>query len=374
MIWSLIPLQDTAIYESDPYRNAGLDQILELRKDGDSSTGDLTESRILLKFDISGLSSILSDNGLAINSISASLRLHTVQESQLPQTYTLEAKPISTNWVNGTGYALYPPDIFSNQSITDGATWISAAGTGSATWSSSYVNSSGTNLIYNDSSSIGGGVWHTSSIASQSFTFKTDDVVDIDVTSMVKNWYNSTFTNNGMLVTFNHNQIISSSYPETNIQFYSSDTHTVFSPQLFISWTGSIAYNTGSLSVITYEDSPVIYARSYRGEFFKDKKIRILLGARPRYPRASFAQNSVFLTTKALPQNCYYQIKDAHNNEIIIPYSQYTKINTNSSGSYFDIYTTMLYAERYYRFEIKAEFTDVTEYFDSNEFTFKIIK
>jgi hypothetical protein len=76
---------------------------------------------------------------------------------------------------------------------------------------------------------------------------------------------------------------------------------------------------------------------------------------------------------KALPQNSYYQIKDAHNEQVIIPYSQYTKINTNANGAYFDFYTTMLYPERYYKFEIKSEFSDVTEYFNASDFTFKIV-
>jgi hypothetical protein len=34
----------------------------------------------------------------------------------------------------------------------------------------------------------------------------------------------------------------------------------------------------------------------------------------------------------------------------------------------------MMYPERFYKFEIKAEFEDFTEYFSSNEFIFKVIK
>jgi hypothetical protein len=91
-------------------------------------------------------------------------------------------------------------------------------------------------------------------------------------------------------------------------------------------------------------------------EFIKDKKVRVLLGTRPKYPRPSFGQNSDFTIVKALPANSYYQIKDAHNDNIIIPYSNYTKISTNSVGSYFDLYTTRLHSERFYKFEIKVEF------------------
>ena len=371
MIWSVPALQDTTIYEIDPYRNTGLDSILELEKAGDSSTSDLYESRILIKFDLTSLASILSDNNIPINSISASLNLYTVQESALPKSYTIEAKALAADWSNGSGYFNYPSNTILNTAITDGATWHSTSGTGSITWSASLSPS--TQLVFN-TGSAGGGVWYTSSIASQSFNFKTEDTIKLDVTAIVKNWHSGAFTNNGFIIAFNHNQITASNYPTTNIQIYSSDTHTVFEPQLFINWTGSITYNTGSMSVITYEDNPIVYVRSFKGEFLKNKKARILLAARVKYPRPAFGQNSTFATMKALPANSFYQIKDAHNDEIIIPFSQFTKINTNTNGSYFDIYTTMLYAERYYKFEIKAEFSDITEYFDSSDFTFKIIK
>lgn len=369
MIWSRPAVQDTTIYESDPYRNSGLDQLLELRKTGDSSTNNLSESRILIKFDLSNLSSVLSENNATVNSISASLNLHTVQESELPKNYTLEARALSVDWVNGTGYALTPAGTISANTLIDGATWVATSGTGSVTWSGSLTPS--TQLLYNTSS--GGGVWHTSSVASQSFNFKTMDTVSIDVTNIVKDWQNGVYDNNGFIVSLKNSEITALYYPNTNIQFYSSDTHTVFEPQLYISWTGSVTYDTGSMSVVTYEDSPVIYVRSFRGQYLKDKKVRILLGSRMKYPRPQFSQNSTFATMKALPQNSYYQIKDAHNNEVIIPFSQFTKINTNSEGSYFDIYTTMFYPERFYKFEIKAEFDGITEYFDSNEFTFKIV-
>ena len=132
MIWSIPALQDTTIYEIDPYRNTGLDPILELNKTGDTTTSDLTESRILIKFDLSKLGSILSDNNVSINSISASLKLYTVQESQLPLSYTLQAKALAADWANGTGYFDYPTTI-NYLSLTDGATWIQPAGSGSST-------------------------------------------------------------------------------------------------------------------------------------------------------------------------------------------------------------------------------------------------
>jgi hypothetical protein len=371
MIWSVPALKDTTIYESDPYRNSGLDQVLELRKIGDTTTNDLEESRILIQFDISDLSNVLTANNITINDISASLNLYSVQVSEVPTTYTIESKALAVSWSNGTGYSTTPSGEISAILATDGATWFSTAGSGSLTWSASL--SDGTQIQYN-SASEGGGVWYTSSIASQSFNRKTTDNLSVDITDIVKNWYNETFMNNGVVVSFKNSEISAANYPNTTLQFYSSDTNTIYEPQLYISWTGSVSYATGSLTAITYNDFPIVYSRNFHGEYKQGRKIRIMLAARDKYPRKTFSQNSNFTTVKALPKNSYYQVLDAHNNNILIPYSNATKISADSNGAYFDLYTTMMYPERYYKFEIKSEFTDITEYFSSNDFTFKIIE
>mgnify|MGYP003336936159 CR=1 FL=1 len=368
MIWTIPALLDTTIYESDPYRNAGLDQILEIGKSGTSATSDLAESRALLKFDITSLSNILTDNGISVNDISASLRLYTVQESELPLDYVIEAKALAASWSNGVGYS--STTLESATTATVGATWTNTFGSGSNTWG----DYAGTGKTITFNTTQGGGIWYTSSYASQSFSFKSNDTVDIDVTNIVKNWKNGVLTNNGFIVSLNNAAVNSNNFPNTNIQFYSSDTHTVFEPQLYISWTGSFSYSTGSLEAITFEDSPVIYTRNFKSEHPVNTKVRILLGSRPKYPRPAFTQNSAFATIKALPATTYYQIVDAHNNQIIIPYSNATKISANSNGGYFDFYTTMMYPERYYKFEIKSVIDGVTEYFSSNDFIFKITK
>jgi hypothetical protein len=370
MIWSVPVLQDSTIYEADPYRNSGLDQVLELKKDSATYQGSIAESRILMKFDLSALSSMLSDNSISINNVSASIKLYTVQESELPTTYTIEAKALASDWGNGTGYTLVPVGVIPSTYQTDGVTWLSTSGTGSALWSS--ITTTGTTSSYNYVN--GGGTWYTASIASQSFTYKSTDAVNIDVTNIVKNWYNNIYSNNGVLISFKHDNLTGSNVPDTNIQFYSAETNTVYQPQLYISWTGSAVYSTGSLSVLTYSDNPVVYQIAPKREFEADSKVRVLLGSRVMYPRPVFTQNSAFAGLKLLPSSSYYQIVDAHSNDVIIPYGDFTKLNTNTEGSYFDFYTTMMYPERYYKFEIKSILSGVTTYFKSNDFIFKIIK
>jgi len=371
MIWSTPAILDTTIYESDPYRNTGLDPILELEKIGDTSTGDLTESRILIKFNLTDLNSILTNNGITINDITASLRLYPVQEYSLPKTYTIEARPVSVQWDNGSGYLVYPEAAQTSISITDGATWISTAGSGSLSWTASLAT--GAAMLFNSSSTIGGGTWFTSSVASQSFSFKSSDLVSINVTNIVQRWYTGSISNNGFIIAFNHNNITASNYPDTKIQFYSSDTTTVFEPHLYYSWTPGVSYTTGSLSIAAATDNPIVYVKDFSAVFKKDQKIRVNLAARKKFPRPNFAQNSVFSDILLLPSSSYYRIKDAHNDNILIDFSENTKLSANSTGNYFDFYTTMLYPERFYTFEIKSEISGLTTYFDAKEFTFKIV-
>ena len=97
MIWSIPALQNATIYETDQYRNTGLDSILELQKETVNASSSY-ESRILIKFDLSALSASLSENNVSINDVTSSLRLYTVQSFELPKSYTVEAKIVSEDW------------------------------------------------------------------------------------------------------------------------------------------------------------------------------------------------------------------------------------------------------------------------------------
>ena len=104
MIWSTPALQDATIYENDPYRNTGLDAIIEIGKYGDASTGNLSESRAVLLFDTDPIGKLLTEHNISITDITASLKLYVSQESELPTQYIIEAAPLMGSWENGTGY------------------------------------------------------------------------------------------------------------------------------------------------------------------------------------------------------------------------------------------------------------------------------
>lgn len=364
MIWSIFPTQDATIYEKEPTRNTGLDSILELAKTS-VTTSSIYETRFLIKFDTTKIQTLLTDEGLSVGgNYTASLSFTTATESELPLTYSIEAVAVTGSWLNGTGRR-------DHTLINDGVTWYSAnGGVTSDNWN---LTGSGTQKVFNEVS--GGGNWKSgaSYYTSQSFSFKDTSSLTLNVTSIVNNWLNGV-TNDGFLVKLNNTQLNASTYPDVKIQFYGSDTNTIYQPVLNISWPGTQVYDTGSMTVIAKTDNPVIYTKYFKGEFIKDTKVRIYLGARPMFPRPSFQQNSIFSTEMALPSGSYYQIKDAHNDAIVIPFSNNTKVNVDANGNYFDLYTTMLYPERFYKFEIKSALSGLTEYFTSNEFVFKIVR
>lgn len=356
MIYTLVPKYDATLIEAEPTRNTGLDEILQLKKV--TSGSNIYEQRILLKFDTTDVQSVISANSLNANTTEFKLKLFSSQVSELPFNFTVLAHPVSSSWQNGSGR-------YNGTTITDGVSWNTLLGSGSSNWPTGSI------IATQSFSKPGGGNWYTSSVASASFSLNSNDTLDIDISTIVRQYLAGTLVNEGILLRLNPTEASSSTYPNTTLQYYSSDTGTVYSPQLQIFWSSS-TYSVGS--TITYSDSPVVYVVNNPGTFKQNSKIRFTLGARPRFPRAAFTQNSSYTTVKILPQESYFRILDAHTNEVLVPYSGYTKISSNGTNNYFDFYATMLYPERFYRFEIKSTYTETTEYYSSNDFVFKIEK
>ena len=56
MYYYIFPETDTTLYQASGSSNAGLDEILEIRKDMSLSGGNIKVWRILMKFDVSEIS------------------------------------------------------------------------------------------------------------------------------------------------------------------------------------------------------------------------------------------------------------------------------------------------------------------------------
>ena len=392
MIWSILPYKDTTLYELDSTRNTGLDQVNELRLQLIDS--NYYESRVLMSYDTNKIKSYLTSNNINVNDISASLNIRVVQAYELPFKYEIGVRPAAQDWVNGTGY-------ITGNKISNGASWEITNGsttiwTGSVTLAPSnsgslvYQQTSGSlyktgsfDTVINYNTVKGGGSWYieTGNTGSlycyQPFDFKTDQNINVDVSSIVKLWLTDTIPNYGFVIYLNKVDSDTSSSisfnENTMIQTYGADTDTIYSPTLTVYNLTSQSFSPSS-DIISPTSSIIVYQKNFNGEVKHNAKHKFTLGARLQYPRPAFAQNTVYRNSLNLPSGSYYQIVDSVTNDIMIPYSKYTKIDTIGDSSFIEFYTNMLYPERYYNIEVKADFGNEIHYITSPEFTFKVVR
>ena len=156
--------KDTTVYQDSGSLNAGLDEILEVRKDISDSGDTVNVSRVLLRFDIRQISASIV-NGTITNP-SFFLNLFDAKSSNLNTSQSLYAYPVSQSWVMGQGRS------YDNPRVTEGASWNFRDGITQKTY---WLSGSEAAV------SASGGAWHTDVYASQSFKYGSDDM-RMDVT------------------------------------------------------------------------------------------------------------------------------------------------------------------------------------------------
>jgi len=113
MIYKITSSIDTTIYEDSISKNTGLDSILEIRNYEDS--GIYYPSRILSKFDLTNISSLIADG--KITNPEFYLNYYVSATNEVPLSYTLQVNPVSQSWDMGVGKFAYDPIT------TTGASW-----------------------------------------------------------------------------------------------------------------------------------------------------------------------------------------------------------------------------------------------------------
>jgi len=270
---------------------------------------------------------------------------------------------------------------------TNGVNWGYQSYEGTNPWPISSFNAYVT-ASWSGSSNEGGGVWftgsddptHTNLTPTQSFLYRSEKDLNLDVSDIVKVWYSSSnsiggytdIQNNGFIVKFEDDiEFSTDDAVQPILKFFSIDTHTIYPPTLELKWDDS-SFETGSLNEISTSDL-FVALDSNPGVFNKDSVNRFRLNVREQYPTRTFQTSSLYTTNKYLNSSSLYAVKDLDTNEFVINFdSNYTKISCDSNGNYFDIYMNGLEPERYYKVLIKTTISGSTIIKD-DKYYFKVI-
>jgi hypothetical protein len=288
----------------------------------------------------------------------AELILKETKSEEIPLEYTIYANPISGSWEMGTGTR------FDNIS-TQGVTWNYREGDSSLEWLENNFATNTTASINNG----GGGTWYTTYNASQTFTYQTTDI-NMNVISLLRAFISGSVINDGIILKYsNTNESDTADYGI--LKFFSKETHTIYQPKIRIGWDDSV-FSTGSLAALTATDIKV-GVTNLKKEYKVGTIAKIQIFGRELYPIKTFSDTFGYSTSKYLPTTTYYQIKDFASNDIIIPFSDYSKISCDSNGNYIKVNFSNWEANRVYKIEFKIDNNGSVEYFD-NDTTFSLVK
>lgn len=372
MFKTIFPTKHNCIYSQFPEKNCGKDQVVEIIKisagepaiDGDETTNyaETYNSRILLEFDITDISSSIQSGKIGSNFYSY-LILKATEAKNTALDYTIYAYPVSESWNQGRGY------YNNNPQNTQGSSWKYRNSKLEGTfWKTGSLSN---NVTASYSTIQGGGNWYTSSFGSQRFQNENPDV-RIDISSVVRQWLSGSISNNGLIIKLSDEDEFSSEQFGT-LQFFSPSSHTIFIPRLEIQWDDSNLSGTGSFTEIGSDDF-VLYLKNIRESYAEEEKPKIRIGVRERYPVATYATSSNYLINKRLPTGSYFQIQDVVTDDVIVPFHPSgTKISCDTEGNYFKTDMSSLLPERYYKFVFKTlhDGGDTVRVIDDN-FNFKI--
>ena len=357
--------KDTTLYEGSGSVNTGFDEILEVRKDIGQAGAVVNASRILIKFDLTYISSSIS-SGLITSGSSEKfyLNMYDANSQELNTEQYLYAYPISQSWVQGSGRT------DSNPYIKNGASWF-------------YRDNDTLKTQWVTQSNDTGGTWYSGSgyEASQLFVNQAADL-RMDVTDITWKWLTGVIPNEGFMLkrsgsigNNNTNLDEGSSTSYGQFLFFGRETHTIYQPRLEVVWDDS-KYNSGSLDHLTQTEleDVRITPRSLRKEYKQNSKARFRLNSRPLYPEKSFSATAGYATgyttSKLLPSgSTYYSIVDAYTGDTIIPYGEGSVVSADPTGNYFNLWLNGLLPERFYRIEYKVvsgsgTLDETIQYFD----------
>ena len=386
----IFPETDTTIY-SHPDRktmNAGSDELLELVKEPGSNDPYHYPSRILIKFkneEITNAISLMPEGTFTSSLLSSvSLQLSLAEANNIVSTHIINAYAISQSWEEGTGKYLNTP------TASNGTSWVYRDNSTTATvWPLEGTFTAGTTGSLTSSNNVltqGGGTWYTGSnfYGTQQF-LKGDDLdTNINVKEIVNKWsaslnvgqtYPEGIINNGFLIKTLDNIEINASSSFGELQYFSSDTHTIYPPKLCFKWDDSTNRNSQQIlhKNAKYKNINIILYDN-KETYNQNDIVKFKLHVRDKYPERSFTHDSNYLNVGYLTTGSFYSIRDAHTEREIIPFDDnFTKLSSDGDGMYFKLYMKGLQPERYYRILFKHIDDQGTRIYD-DKFFFKVVR
>ena len=353
MYYFLTASKDASIYLQQSNQNTGLDEILEVSKVYYGNIKDIAKS--LIKFEVGFLSASLVDTSISMSE--ATLVLKETETNEIPLEYTLYVNAVSGAWEMGNGTR------FDNIS-TAGVTWNYREGDSQLEWIENSLSPQTTSSNANGT----GGTWYTQYESSKVYNYETADLI-VDVKSILQAWMSGSIQNDGFVIRFGIEEE-KDTLDYGQIKFFSKETNTIFQPKIRIGWDDQ-TYDSGSLTALETEDMIVSPKLAEEYKIGSIPKIRI--NAREKYPLKTFVNSFAYQTTKYLPTSSYYQIRDLASDDIIVPFSDYTKLSCDSNGNYMKVNFSNWEAGRAYKIEFKVVYDGQIYYFDDDN-TFRLVK
>lgn len=359
-VYKIFPSQDTTIYTDYNTLNAGLDSILDLSKSEPYLYPSSSTSRILMKFDSSDIADAISKTGA---NFTASLKLYNANVEGIPTNFTIDFFPVYQSWDMGTGRFNNIPET------DDGASWKYRSSNQTNAWTLSGTGVGSSYYTGNE----GGASWLTAYQQTQTFSYFSTKDINVNVTSTVNAWYNSTISNNGFIIKNTSTSGFEFDYNYNYIfNFFSRDTNTIYPPCLEFKWNDS-TFSPGTSTVITTDDL-LLSIGNNKTVFYEDEYVKFKVYAKEKYPARTFSQISLHQYNKILPETSYYSIIDLDTNNTVIGFDNVaTKLSADSDSSYFRLYMNGLEPDRYYKIQIKSIIDGGTYIYD-NDYYFKVVQ
>ena len=288
---------------------------------------------------------------------SAELILREDSSEELPLNFTLEAYPISQSWEMGKGTRF--DDI-----TTAGVTWNNREGDSVLRW----LQTAEFSEVSTGSYAGLGGTFYSNVFATQDFEYRTTDV-NMDIKDIMEDWISGSIPNDGLILKLPfENEYDTSDYGI--LKFFSKETKTIHQPKIRIGWDDT-TFATGSMTELVAEEIKV-GLRNFKKEYKVNTTPKIRVVGRELYPIKTFSSTAQYSTSQFLNEQTYYQISDYHSGDVIVPFSDYTKVSCDTDGNFFKLNLTNWEVDRVYKIEIKVIIDGTPQFFDE-DYTFGVI-